>query len=105
MIAVVILAVPFLVFGDPSRLSGLAAFRPEHVLGGLGTAAVVLVSLITVRSLGVAGVAALMIGGQLLISVVADRFGWFGVTEVGLTPGRWVGIVLVAAGTVLIVRP
>ncbi len=105
VIAVVILAVPFLVFGDPARLSGLGAFRPEHVLGGLGTAAVVLVSLITVRSLGVAGVAALMIGGQLLISVVADRFGWFGVTEVGLTPGRWVGIVLVAAGTVLIVRP
>jgi bacterial/archaeal transporter family-2 protein len=105
VIAVLILAVPFLLFGHPARLSGLAHFRLEHALGGLGTATVVLVSLITVRSLGVAGVASLIIAGELLISVVADRFGWFGVSIVHMTPGRWAGIVLVGAGTVLIMRP
>lgn len=105
VIAVLILAVPFLVFGDPSRLSGLAHFRLEHALGGLGTAAVVLVSLITVRSLGIAGVASVIIAGELLMAVLADRLGWFGVSVVGLTPGRWAGIALVAAGTALIMRP
>jgi bacterial/archaeal transporter family-2 protein len=105
VIAVLILAVPFLVFGHPSRLAGLAHFRLEHGLGGLGTAAVVLVSLITVRSLGIAGVASLIIAGELVISVLADRLGWFGVSVVGLTPARWAGIVLVGAGTVLIMRP
>jgi transporter family-2 protein len=105
VIAVLILVVPFLVFGDPSRLSGLSAFKPEYALGGLGTASVVLVSLITVRSLGVAGVVSLLILGQLLIAIVADRLGWLGVTHVGLTPGRWAGVILIAAGTVLITRP
>lgn len=105
VIAVLILAVPFLVFGDPSRLAGLAHFRLEHALGGLGTAAVVLVSLITVRSLGIAGVASVIIAGELVMAIVADRLGWFGVSVVGLTPGRWAGVALVAAGTVLIMRP
>jgi transporter family-2 protein len=105
VIAILVLAIPFLVFGDPSRLSGLASFKLEYALGGLGTAAVVLVSLITVRSLGVAGVASLLILGELLIAIVADRLGWLGVTHVGLTPARWAGVVLVAAGTVLITRP
>jgi bacterial/archaeal transporter family-2 protein len=105
VIAVLILVVPFLVFGHPSRLSGLAGFKPEYLIGGLGTAAVVLVSLITVRALGIAGVVAVLIFGQLCIAIVADRLGWLGVSHVGLTPGRWAGVVLVAAGTVLIVRP
>jgi transporter family-2 protein len=94
-----------LIFGHPSQLSGLGGFRPQHAIGGLGGAAVVLVSLIAVRTVGIAGVAALLIFGQLVIAVVADRLGLFGVTVVGLTPGRWAGIVLVAAGTLLITRP
>jgi uncharacterized membrane protein YdcZ (DUF606 family) len=50
-------------------------------------------------------VVSLLIAGQLFISVLADRLQWFGVAAVGLTPGRWVGIALVAAGTLLIIRP
>jgi len=99
------LALALLIFGHPSQLSGLSGFRPQHAIGGLGGAAVVLVSLIAVRTVGVAAVAALLIFGQLVIAVVADRLGLFGVTVVGLTPGRWAGIVLVAAGTLLITRP
>jgi len=104
-ITVTILAVLLLVFGDPSRLSGIGGFKPEHAIGGIGGAAVVVVSLMAVRPLGVAGVVSLLIAGQLLISVLADRLGWFGVTVVGLTPGRWAGIVLITAGTLLSTRP
>jgi uncharacterized membrane protein YdcZ (DUF606 family) len=49
--------------------------------------------------------ASLLIAGQLVISVVADRVGLFGVAQVGLTPGRWFGIAPVAAGTLLITAP
>jgi bacterial/archaeal transporter family-2 protein len=104
-ITVTILVVLLLVFGEPSRLSGLSGFKPEYAIGGIGGAAVVAVSLVAVRSLGVAGVVSLLVAGQLSISVLADRLGWFGVAVVGLTPGRSVGIVLVAAGTLLITRP
>ena len=90
---------------DPSQLSGLSAFKPRHAIGGIGGAAVVAVSLVAVRALGIAGVISLLVAGQLFISVLADRLGWFGVTEVGLTLRRLGGIALVLAGTLLITRP
>lgn len=105
VITVTILVVLFLALGHPSRLSGLGGFKLQHAIGGIGGAAVVVVSLMAVRPLGVAGVASLLIAGQLFISVLADRLGWFGVAQVGLTPGRWLGVALVAAGTLLITRP
>jgi transporter family-2 protein len=104
-ITVIILALLLLVFGHPMRLSGLSSFKLEYAIGGIGGAVVVVVGLMAVRPLGVAGVTALLIAGQLFISVLADRLGWFGVAHIGLTPARWIGIVLIAAGTLLITRP
>jgi len=105
VITLSVLSVLLLVFGDPSRLAGLTGFKPQYAIGGIGGAAVVFVSLVAVRALGVAGVVSLLVAGQLVISVVADRLGLFGVARVGLTLGRLAGIVLVAAGTLLITRP
>jgi uncharacterized membrane protein YdcZ (DUF606 family) len=47
---------------------------------------------------------ALLVAGQLVISVLADRLGWYGLHHVGVGAGRWAGIVLVLAGTLLITR-
>jgi transporter family-2 protein len=104
LISVTVLTVLLVAFGHPSRLSGLSAFRPEYVLGGIGGAAVVAVSLIAVRPLGAAGVVSLLVAAQLVISVIVDRYGWFGVEVIGITPGRIAGIALVVAGTILITR-
>ncbi len=103
-ISFVIIALLLLEVGHPTRLSGLSAFRPEYAVGGIAGAAVVLVSLVTVKPLGAGGVVALLVAGQLLISVLADRLGWYGLHHVGIGVGRWAGIVLVLAGTVLITR-
>src|SRR3954471_12178136 len=43
--------------GETGQLGGLSGLRPQHLLGGIAGAAIVLVSLITVRPLGVGGVA------------------------------------------------
>ncbi|HEV3054646.1 MAG TPA: DMT family transporter [Solirubrobacteraceae bacterium] len=104
VISLVVIAVVLLVAGHPSRLSGLSGFRPEWVIGGVGGAAVVTIGLIAVRPLGAGGVIALLVAGQLLIAVLADRFGWFGLHVVGLGAGRIAGLVLVIAGTLLITR-
>jgi bacterial/archaeal transporter family-2 protein len=90
--------------GHPGRLSGLDSFKPQYALGGLAGAAVVAVSLVAVRSLGAGGVTALLVAAQLAISLVADRYRWFGLHHVGLGPARLAGLVLVVAGTVLITR-
>jgi transporter family-2 protein len=99
-----ILGVLLVVAGHPGRLSGLSGFRLEYALGGMGGAAVVTVGLIAVRPLGAGSVIALLVAAQLVVSVVTDRFGWFGVHSVGIGVGRIAGLVLVVAGTLLITR-
>jgi len=75
-----------------------------YLLGGLLGAVYVANALVAVTSIGAGGVAAATITGQLTASVAIDRFGWFGLDQVGLTPGRVLGVVLLLAGTVLVVR-
>ena len=61
-------------------------------------------ALIAVSVIGAGGVAAATITGQLTASVAIDRLGLFGLDQVALTPERVAGVVLLLAGTVLIVR-
>jgi transporter family-2 protein len=74
------------------------------VLGGLGGVAIVLATLIAVRELGAGGVTAAVIAGQLSLSVVLDRLGVLGLDERVITWEKLLGIALLAAGTVLMVR-
>jgi bacterial/archaeal transporter family-2 protein len=104
LVATVIIGVLLLLAGDPGRLSGLSSIRLEHVVGALGGAAVVAIGLVAVRPLGAGAVIALLVAGQVIISIVADRFGWFGVHQVGISAGRVLGVTLILAGTVLVTR-
>lgn len=102
LISTVIVGVVLVVFGDPGRLAGISGLRPEHALGGLGGAAVVAVSLVTVRSLGAGGVTAVLVAGQLTVATLLDRFGVLGLPHVPLDLTRLVGIALIVAGAVLV---
>jgi transporter family-2 protein len=64
----------------------------------------VFVALEAVRTLGVSGLTAVVIAGQLTISVVIDRLGLLGVAKQHIGASRIVGLVLLAAGVVLVVR-
>ncbi len=103
-VSTAIVSVLLLTIGHPGRLSGIGGFKPEHLIGGLAGATIVSVSLVAVRPLGVGGLTSVLIAAQLIVSVAADRFGWFGLHTVGLTPARWAGLALVIAGTVLVTR-
>jgi len=99
-----IAAVVMVIAGQTGRLSGLGSVAPEQLIGGVGGAAVVIASLIAVRTLGAGAVVALVVVGQLVISMLVDRLGLFGVHQIGIGPGRLAGLALVIAGTVLITR-
>lgn len=75
-----------------------------YLLGGLLGAVYVLNALIAVSAIGAGGVAAATIFGQLTASVAIDRLGLFGLDEVPLTPERVLGVALLLAGTILVVR-
>jgi transporter family-2 protein len=75
-----------------------------YLIGGLFGAVYVTTVLISVRTLGAGGVTAATIAGQLTLSVVLDKVGFLGLVEREITPGRIVGVVLLAAGVFLVVR-
>lgn len=92
------------VSGDLDKVSGAADVRWYYLIGGALGAAYVTTVLLTVRTLGAGGVSAATVAGQLTTSVVLDRFGVLGLEKVPITVGRVVGVVLLFAGTVLVIK-
>ena len=103
LISVAIVGVLLVLWGDPSALAGMTDFRAAHVIGGVAGAAIVVVTLITVRWLGAGGVVAALIVSQLFVSVLADRFGILGLPVIELNAQRTIGMLLLVAGTWLVV--
>lgn len=99
-----LICITLLFGGGFGEIANAADLRWYYLTGGLLGAAYVTTVLVSVRSLGAGGVTAATITGQLTISVLIDRAGYLGLGERALTPGRLLGIVLLAAGTFLIVN-
>jgi transporter family-2 protein len=96
-----LLAVLLFYRGAPSgeRLAG----APWWVwIGGILGAFYVLGSVVTAPKLGAATLVALILAGQAVASLTVDHFGLVGFDENPVTPGRLLGIALVAAGVVLV---
>ncbi len=73
-------------------------------VGGLLGAVYVTVAILTVQTLGVSGLTALVIAGQLTAAVVIDRFGLLGIAKQPIGASRVAGLVLLAVGVALVVR-
>jgi len=71
-------------------------------IGGLLGAFYVAGSIVTAPKLGAVTLAAAIVFGQTLASVLVDQFGWVGFKEHHASPGRLVGVLLVATGVVLV---
>jgi transporter family-2 protein len=74
------------------------------LVGGLLGAVYVTVAILTVRTLGVSGLTAIVIAGQLAAAVVIDRFGLLGIAKQPIGVQRIVGLVLLVVGVLLVVR-
>ena len=88
-------------FGDLGEARNLTWY---YLLGGVLGAVYVTTALVAVRALGAGGVTAATITGQLATAVVIDRFGVLGLEARPLSLQRVAGVVLLAAGTFLVVR-
>jgi transporter family-2 protein len=87
-----------------AHLGGLRGVPWWYFAGGFIGAVFVASSLVTVRTLGAAGVVAATIAGQLTGSVVIDRFGLLGLSKQPLTAARVAGIAFLVVGVFLVVR-
>ena len=104
MVGTILLAVIVTLAGDAGGLGSTFDVRWYYLIGGLLGAAYVTVALIAVTSIGAGGVAAATITGQLTTAVVIDRLGILGLEKTPFTGTRIAGLVLLLAGTYLVVR-
>ncbi len=104
-IGTVLLVILALAFGGGFGRLGEAWNLPwYYLLGGILGAAYVTTVLVTVRPLGAGGVVAATIAGQLTAAVVVDQLGILGVDKQVVTAPRLAGVLLLAAGTFLVVK-
>jgi transporter family-2 protein len=103
-VGTVALAAVVVLSGKAGGLSSTLDVSWYYLLGGFLGALYVCNALIAVSVIGAGGVAAATVFGQLTASVVIDRLGLFGLDQVALSPTRVLGVVLLLAGTVLVVR-
>jgi bacterial/archaeal transporter family-2 protein len=90
--------------GKAAGLSSTFDVSWYYLVGGLLGAVYVANALFAVSVIGAGGVAAVTVTGQLIAAVAIDRLGLFGLDQVPLSPDRLVGLGLLLAGTVLVVR-
>ena len=61
-------------------------------------------TLVAIPRLGAANVMALLVAGQMGLSLAMDHYGWLGVAVQPVSPWRILGAVLLLVGVVLIRR-
>jgi transporter family-2 protein len=81
---------------------GVAAMPWWAPLGGLVGAFAVVAGLLFVNQVGAGTLAGLTITANILMSLVIDKYGWFGMEVHPLGVGRVIGAVLMVAGIALI---
>src|SRR3954454_24385180 len=91
-----------LALGEMGQVRRVPHIPPIYLTGGLMGAALVSVSLVTVRTLGAGGVVAATVTGQLVVSALLDRYGVLGLAKTPLTPLRIGGFMLLLAGTAMV---
>ena len=70
-------------------------------LGGLMGLTVVFSITFAQPRIGATATIGILIAGQLIMGALIDRYGWFGVDQIALSPARLIGIVLLGIGAAL----
>jgi len=103
-VGTILLAAIVALSGKVGGLGDVAHVEWYYLLGGALGAAYVFSALVLVSQIGAGGVAAATVTGQLTTSVVLDQIGFLGLDKEPISPARILGVLLLLAGTYLIVR-
>jgi transporter family-2 protein len=99
-----LIAISFILRGGLASLGNIGKVPWWALVGGLLGAVYVFVALESVQTLGASGLTAVVITGQLTMSLVIDRLGLLGVERAPISVHRVLGVVLLVAGVALVVR-
>jgi transporter family-2 protein len=101
---IVLAVIAGLAKGGFGQIADAKTLAPQYLIGGLLGACYVSTVLVTVRTLGAGGIVAATIAGQLSVSVIIDQLGILGLDKDPISVSKAIGVLLLAAGTFLVVR-
>ena len=90
--------------GGFGQIAEARTLAPQYLIGGALGACYVSLVLVTVRTLGAGGIVAASIAGQLTMSVIIDQFGLLGLDKDPISATKVAGVLLLAVGTLLVIR-
>ncbi|MDO4541442.1 MAG: DMT family transporter, partial [Bacillota bacterium] len=103
LVGTIVLAVLVFVFGKGS-LSGIIHAPKWQLIGGVLGVVAVLSVIVATPKLGVGITLVAIILGQVAMGLVIDHFGLLQTPPVPLSPSRIIGVLLIAAGVVLVFK-
>jgi len=99
----VISAVVLLLLGGPELREWRSVPRFYWLTGAFGLFLFISLS-VTLPRIGAANATALLIAAQLVLALVIDHYGWFGVAQQSITATRVLGVALLFAAGYLLSR-
>lgn len=101
LLALIVAAIALGVRPNPAEMRALPWYAWT---GGLYGAVFVAIAAFAAPRIGVTQLLILSIGGQLVMALLLDRFGAFGLPRTDVSPVRLLGVALVVAGAFLVRR-
>jgi transporter family-2 protein len=103
-VGLVLLMAGLVVVGQVDSLAAVGTGPWWAYLGGLFGAVFVVATLVAAPRVGVTTTFVAAVAGQILLSAMIDRFGWFGARTIDLSWERIVALLLLAVSLVLLLR-
>jgi bacterial/archaeal transporter family-2 protein len=101
---IILAVIAGLVKGGWGQIAEARTLAPQYLIGGVLGACYVSTVIVTVRTLGAGGIVAATIAGQLTMGVIIDQFGLLGLDKDPISVSKALGVLLLAVGTLLVVR-
>ena len=103
-VGIVLLAVGLAVVGETGALGAVGQGPWWAYLGGLFGAVFVVSTLVASPRIGVTTTFVSAVAGQILLSALIDRYGWFGARQIDLSWERVAALCLMVVSLVLLLR-
>ena len=105
VVSIAVLVPMVLLFPATANFQRLLGISEWYLYAGGVLGIVVLAApIVLVPRIGATATVTALVVGQLVLAIVVDRIGVFGFPRVDITAAKLVGLVLLIAGTILIVR-
>ena len=104
LVSAIIMFLIVLFSGTFKEYSNIKDISPFYWIGGVFGIAIVFLSIKVIPILGTTSAFSIFIAVQLIVGVLLNQFGLFGVAKIPMDPVRFMGVILLVVAVKMVVR-